>query len=95
MDLSENEESGRYLEGTGSIVFDHMSKIAFACQSPRTDVDILQTVCKRIGYEMVDFASCDESGLPIYHTNVMMWIGTKAVGISLDSIMNDKVWLVN
>ena len=37
VDLSEREESGVFLEGTGSIVFDHVARAAYACLSPRTD----------------------------------------------------------
>ena len=37
MDLSGREDSGVFLEGTGSVVFDHVARAAYACLSPRTD----------------------------------------------------------
>ena len=40
-----------FLEGTGSIVFDHLGKRAYACRSERTNVGILQQVCNKLGYE--------------------------------------------
>ena len=36
VDLSEAENEGRYLEGTGSLVLDYINKIAYACRSSRT-----------------------------------------------------------
>jgi len=89
IDLSGEENKGRILEGTGSIIFDHVSRIAYACRSPRTDEVLFLELCKSLEYEPVIFSSVDESGKPIYHTNVMLWIGEKTVGICLDSIQND------
>ena len=37
VDLSDLERSGVFLEGTGSIVFDHVARVGYACLSPRTD----------------------------------------------------------
>ena len=37
VDLSELEKSSTFLEGTGSIVFDHVARVGYACLSPRTD----------------------------------------------------------
>src|SRR5690606_28712283 len=36
VDLSFFEESGQFLEGTGSMVMDHQAKVVYACFSPRT-----------------------------------------------------------
>ncbi len=89
IDISENEKSGKILEGTGSIVFDHASKTAFACRSPRTNEELLNQLCNRIGYTSIVFDAADEKGNPIYHTNVMMWIGEKVASVCLDSIRSD------
>jgi hypothetical protein len=75
VDLTHHELAGRYLEGTGSVVFDHVGRVAYACLSPRTDVDVLQELCSEIGYRPVGFTATDGHGVPIYHTNVMMTIG--------------------
>lgn len=85
-DLSSSEKDGKYLEGTGSIVFDHPNKLAYACISPRTDAGLLENFCKSIGYEAVSFAADDEQGKAIYHTNVMMCMGTDIAVICLESI---------
>lgn len=89
VDMSGEENNGRILEGTGSIIFDHVNKIAFACRSPRTDESLLLQVCNQLGYESVIFNAIDENKKPIYHTNVMLWIGEKTVGVCLDSIQVD------
>ena len=70
-DFSQEEMNGRYLEGTGSLVFDHRNKKAYACISPRTDIMLAEKVCAHLGYEAVTFHATDSSGLSVYHTNVM------------------------
>ena len=90
LDLSEYEKENKFLEGTGSIVFDHESKIAYACLSLRTNKDLFEKVCNFLQYKPVYFNSYDESGKEIYHTNVMMCIGEKFAVICLESIIDKK-----
>jgi hypothetical protein len=85
-DISDSEKENQFLEGTGSIVFDHLNKIAYACRSPRTNEELLTKVCTKISYESIIFDAVDENQKPIYHTNVMMWIGEKVVVLCIDSI---------
>ena len=86
IDLSEYENENRFLEGTGSVVFDHQNKIAYACLSPRTDQGVLIDLCKRLNYKPAYFYSHDREGKEIYHTNVMMCVGDRFVVICLESI---------
>lgn len=79
VDLTHHELAGRFLEGTGSVVFDHVARVAYACRSPRTDDTVLAELCDELGYEPVPFDAADESGVPVYHTNVMLAIGTRSV----------------
>ncbi len=81
-----NEKRNRFLEGTGSIIFDHQHRLAYACLSPRTDEQLLQDLCQEIGYEAVTFRSADANGQDVYHTNVMMALGETFVVICLDSV---------
>ena len=85
-DLSRFEVEGKYLEGTGSMVFDRENKIAYACISPRTDADVLAIFCKETGFTPVCFDAADENNVAIYHTNVLMCIGSNFAVICLDSI---------
>ena len=90
VDLTFYEDQQRFLEGTGSIVFDHPNKIAYACHSPRTDEGVLEDVCKRLGYTPLMFHADDENGKPIYHTNVMLCVGEKVAVVCLDSIKSES-----
>ncbi|MCM2310962.1 MAG: arginine deiminase-related protein [Steroidobacteraceae bacterium] len=75
LDLTHHELHGRYLEGTGSVVFDHVARLAYACLSPRTDVAVLDELCAELGYAPVTFTATDRAGVPVYHTNVALSIG--------------------
>jgi hypothetical protein len=86
IDLTSWETEERYLEGTGSIVFDYENRQAYACLSARTDYDLFNHLCDQLGYEPVVFSACDRKGVPIYHTNVMMAIGSQTVIICSESI---------
>lgn len=87
----ENEEANdRFLEGTGSIIFDHPNRLAYACLSPRTDADLLENLCQKIGYRKVVFHAQDANGQDIYHTNVMMALGETFVVICLDSVRDPQ-----
>lgn len=90
LDLSKYEKEHRFLEGTGSMVFDHNNKIAYACLSPRTDKNLLISVCDYLQYQPVYFYAHDPGGKEIYHTNVMMCIGEKFAVICLNSITNKQ-----
>jgi hypothetical protein len=89
IDLTSSERDEKFLEGTGSIVFDHTNKIAYTCRSLRTDESLLNELCQQLGYTALIFDSVDENGKPIYHTNVMMWMGEKMAGVCLDSVKNE------
>ena len=86
IDLSTYEAKQLYLEGTGSMVLDRDKKIAYACLSPRTDKKVLEIFCNDMGYAPVSFTAVDPSGIAIYHTNVMMCVGSSYVVICLDVI---------
>ena len=90
IDLKSYENEGVFLEGTGSIVFDHPYKKAYACLSLRTSIELLEKVCYSLEYDTMTFKAFDESGKAIYHTNVMMWIGTTVAAICADSIKDVK-----
>ena len=72
---TDGEKSDLFLEGTGSMVFDHQNRIAFACLSDRTFSGLLMQFCDTINYKEVSFYASDWQGNAIYHTNVMMSIG--------------------
>jgi hypothetical protein len=84
--LEKRENVERFLEGTGSLILDRDHKIVYACRSIRTDEGLLDEFALWMGYEKIIFESYDKNGLPIYHTNVMMALGTSFCVICLETI---------
>lgn len=89
-DLSAFESKGNYLEGTGSMVLDRDNKIAYACLSLRTDLNVLEEFCNKAGYSAVTFNATDANGFPIYHTNVMMCVADRYAVVCLESVHDIK-----
>ena len=75
-DMSSAELDGRYLEGTGSLVLDRPNRVAYAGLSPRTDARLLQEWARDAGYTALAFNARDTRGRAIYHTNVMLCVGS-------------------
>ena len=86
VDLSDRETRGQYLEGTGSLVLDRVRHIAYANVSARTDLDALGDFAQQLDYDVVTFEATDGAGRSVYHTNVMMAIGTGFAVVCGESI---------
>jgi hypothetical protein len=89
VDFTEFESHSKFLEGTGSMVLDRIHRKAYAARSERTDERALEHFCSNFDYEPVvfsSFQSIDGKRLPIYHTNVMMSIGSHFAAVCLDSV---------
>jgi hypothetical protein len=83
------EQNERIVEGTGSLVFDYVNKIAFACRSGRTNESLATEICAALSFTPIFFDAVDELGIPVYHTNVVMCMGSEFATICLDAIKND------
>lgn len=83
------EEEERFLEGTGSMLFDRVDNLIYACLSPRTDIVVLEKYSVLMGAKKIAFRSVDRNGQDIYHTNVMMALGVDFCVICLESIKNE------
>ncbi len=90
LDLSHREAEGKFLEGTGSLVLDRSARIAYACLSPRTDLDVLGEFAQRLDYEPVAFEAVDRLGRPIYHTNVLMAVGSGFAVVCAEAIVDAR-----
>jgi hypothetical protein len=86
LDLTHHEKEGRFLEGTGSLVLDHVGRVAYACRSPRTDETVAREWSAALGYSLEIFTATDARGTPIYHTNVLMSIGSRFAAVAVDNI---------
>jgi len=88
IDLSTEEEDDppRYLEGTGSLVLDRVNRVAYVAVSERSNLGLAKLWGELNNYEIVSFDAQDRHGDPIYHTNVMMSVGTEAALVCKDSL---------
>ena len=89
LDLTHDEDRGIFLEGTGSLVIDHLNKIAYASLSQRTSSNMVFEWSKLTGYDTVIFTSYDRNGQVIYHTNVMMCLGEKFAILCSEAIEDE------
>ena len=86
VDLRPYAEQGHFLEGTGSLVLDRVNRVAYACRSSRTEERMVERYADAVGYTPVLFDALDRNGQPIYHTNVVMWIGSRLAAICSASL---------
>jgi hypothetical protein len=90
VDLSGHEQTGHYLEGTGSMVLDRRNHVAYACLSCRTQLDPLGDFAQRMDYDVVTFDAVDRDGVAIYHSNVLMSVGEELAVICAEAIKRDE-----
>lgn len=90
LDLSPWETRGLALEGTGSLVLDRRRKIAYACRSPRTAQAPLAQWAGFLGYSVHLFDAFDRERVPIYHTNVMMALGSGFAVVAMDALSDER-----
>jgi hypothetical protein len=88
-DLSTYEQQGQILESTGTIIIDHIHRVAYGCISPRLDARLFAQWGEVYGYETIAFSAYDHTGGQVYHTNVIMYIGTGYAGLCTESIAPD------
>ncbi|ROS51386.1 citrulline utilization hydrolase CtlX [Frigoribacterium sp. PhB24] len=86
LDRSPLERRGIVAEGTGALVLDHVERVAYVALSHRADEAAVALVCDDLGYEPLTFTATDATGVPIYHTNVMMSVASRFALVGLESI---------
>ncbi|UJF22791.1 citrulline utilization hydrolase CtlX [Shewanella sp. OMA3-2] len=91
IDYSGLEYDNIFLEGTGAMVLDHVERVAYAVRSKRTDSLVLERFCTQFNFEPMVFDAEDEAGVAIYHTNVLMCIGSDFVMAGFGMI-KDSAW---
>jgi hypothetical protein len=89
VDYSGLEPDGLFLEGTGAMVLDNLNRTAYVVRSHRADPIVLERFCTAFGYEPMVF-DAELRGVPIYHTNVMMCIGTEFALVGLDAMTSRR-----
>ncbi|MFP3383020.1 citrulline utilization hydrolase CtlX [Tritonibacter sp. SIMBA_163] len=86
IDYSGLEQDDLALEGTGAMVLDHIGRIAYTVKSNRADPVLLERFCTHFNFEPMVFEAKDAEGRDVYHTNVLMGIGTDYALICLQMI---------
>lgn len=90
IDLTHFEQQEKFLEGTGSLVFDHNNKIVYASVSPRTDSELVEIVAKELACKPCLFKTLDNNSKEIYHTNVVMSVSKQLAVVCLESVIEGK-----
>ena len=93
VDYTEAETDGFYLEGTGSILLDRENQKAYCALSARADEELFIEFCEDFEYTPVVFSAyqtVNDKRELIYHTNVMMCLGTTFAVVCLASIDDKK-----
>jgi len=88
-DFSALEQQQTYLEGTGAMVLDQVNKIAYVARSKRSHSQALARFCDNLDYRAISFNAIDQDGIAVYHTNVMMCIGTHFALVGSQMIINE------
>jgi len=85
-DYSEYEDTSQFLEGTSSLVLDRVNRIAYMGISPRSNEDLAIKWADDQNYQLIVFETQSHTGDPIYHSDVMMSIGTELAMVCSESI---------
>ena len=96
LDYSPYENQSRFLEGTSSLVLDRVNRKAYMGISARSNEELAIKWAKEQNYELIVFETQSHSGNPIYHSDVMMYIGTElavvcseAIKIGANNVINE------
>ena len=86
-DWSGYEQEGKFLESTASIVSDHVNKVGYAALSQRTDAELVRKWGEMTGYDMVMFETESHAGIPVYHTDYLMYIGSEMAALCCECLL--------
>ena len=88
-DLRDWENEKFIVEATGSLCLDRMFKTAYAALSKRTDAEAVREWGSLMGYDVEIFNTRSHTGLPVYHTDLVMFIGTEVAAICMECILEE------
>jgi hypothetical protein len=89
-DYSGEEANGKALESTGAMCLDRINKIAYQNRSSRSDEEVAALWCKNNDFKHVSFDT-EYKGKPVYHADVVMWIGTELAGVCSECVVSDHL----
>lgn len=91
VDWSPLEKEGLILESTASIVADHVNRRAYSGLSRRTSPQMVEKWAEHTGYDVMTFETQCHTGIPVYHTDFLMYVGTEMIGICSPCITDEDV----
>ena len=95
LDYSKYENKSQFLEGTSSLVLDRVNRAAYMGISPRSDEGLAKKWAREHDYELFAFETQSHTGQPIYHSDVMMYIGTELAVICTEAIKTGADNVIN
>ena len=95
LDYSKYENKSKFLEGTSSLVLDRVNRAAYMGISPRSDEKLAKKWARENDYELFTFETQSHTGKPIYHSDVMMYIGTELAVICTEAIKTGANNVIN
>ncbi len=95
LDYSKYENKSKFLEGTSSLVLDRVNRAAYMGISPRSDEELAKKWARENDYELFAFETQSHTGKPIYHSDVMMYIGTELAVICTEAIKTGANNVIN
>lgn len=78
-----------HLESTASICRDRVNGVGYSALSPRTHKPLAEKWLDEMDYKAVFFETCSHAGIPVYHTDCVMWIGSTLAGVCTPCILPD------
>jgi len=89
-DFSPHEQHGKALEATGAMCLDRVNRVAYQVRSSRAHDEVAAIWCKMNKYTHIPFDT-EYKGKPVYHADVVMWIGSKIAGVCSECLMKRDV----
>ena len=89
-DFTLYEQQGMALESTGAICMDRVNKIGYQAISDRSNPEIGKSWCDMNGYTHIPFET-EYKGKPVYHADVVMWIGTNVAGVASECLKKQDI----
>lgn len=80
------EAENKCLEGPAALVMDRVHKIAYGSLSKRISPEVAAHFGYETGYKMMLFDTQAHDGNPVYHTDMLLWIGTQIAGFVADCL---------
>jgi hypothetical protein len=88
-DWSTYESEGLFLEGTGVLIIDRMKGRVYGSLSERCHPALFKEWAAQMKLEPISFSSADENGQAVYHSNVIMSLGSNYALICLDYVQQE------